>query len=996
MRRILFTIIGLLFISMQLLAQNRTITGKVTDEKGAGIPNASVTVKGNPNIGTTTNSEGNFSLSVPANAQSLLVSSIGLGEKEIALTSSSTYNVTLSTKAQDLQEVVVVAYGQQKKADITGSVSTVKAADVENRPFTSVDKILQGQVAGLQSVAASGAPGANQQIRIRGVSSITAGNEPLWIVDGVAVSSGDASRLTTTANLLSTLNPNDIESITVLKDAASASIYGSRAANGVILVTTKKGRAGKTRFKFDAEVGQSDRAYTNDKYLPLNAAEYIAITREGLQNRGDSPTAIESTLTALGANNGTDFNWYDAIQKKGRQQQYNLSASGGNDRTTFYTSGGYFTQEGAIINTSLDRYNGALRVTNRATDKLNLNVNINGGFVRQRTPLAGGAFGNPILSTLFLLPTRSAYNTDGTYNFSLGGLHNVIALTDMDIRRLKGLSLRGSVAADYKIIDNLVFKTQYGMDFNDLEEDQYNNPFHGDGASSTGRAFSYYTRLSNWTWSNTLSYARDLLSNGDLKGNITVGYEAAEEKNYSSSLQSQNFPPTLLLTWPSVGATPITAAASQVGSTFNSALSLASLNYRDKYIVSGSFRRDASSRFSPTNRYANFWSLGLSWNVDREDFLQSIDAISQLKLRASYGTNGNAGIGNYSYYQLYGYGFNYNQSPGSAPTNVGNPNLTWETNKPLNVGLDFGILKNRLNLSADWYKRKTEDLLLNVELSRTSGFSNQLRNIGSMENTGVEVQLNAQPVLSKSFSWNLNFNFATNKNKITSLPNGADIISGSFILRQGQSINSFYLREYAGVDPANGDPLWYTNGAGSATTNDWSKALRIIPGTSLPKQFGGLTNTFNFMGVTLDAQLVYSFGNLIQDPWAGYYTGAGFGATFNKVRRVLDRWQKPGDVTDVPKYVYGGNKSFQNGSTFYTVEGDYIRLRNLQLGYQLPQSINNKLKISNAFFYVRGTNLWTWVKDDNLPFDPEQGIVSQSNLDVFIPKTITFGVNLGF
>jgi TonB-dependent starch-binding outer membrane protein SusC len=995
MRKLVLLLVGVLLAICQLMAQQRTITGKVTDEKGAPIPGATIAVKGT-NLATVAGPDGNFTISVPQNAKVLVVSSIGLGEKEIALTAVNDYSISLTTKTQDLREVVVVAYGERKRADLTGSVSTVKSADLENKPFTSVDKALQGQVAGLQSVASSGAPGAAQQIRIRGTSSITAGNEPLWVIDGVIVPTGDASRLTTTANLLSTLNPNDIESVSVLKDAASSSIYGARAANGVIIVTTKKGRSGKTKFRFDTELGQSDRAYTNNKYLPLNAAEYFSITREGLVNLGVTQTQIDATLASLGYNNGTDFNWYDAIQQQGRQQQYNISASGGNERTTFYTSGGYFQQHGSTINSSLSRYNGAVRIANKASDKLNFNLNLNGGFVRQRTPLAGGAFGNPVLSTLFLLPSRSAYNTDGSYNLSIGGLHNTIALSDWDIRRLKELSLRGSIAADYQIIKNLVLKTQFGMDYDVLEEDQYNNPFHGDGAASTGRAFSYYTRLSNWTWTNTLNYRRDILRNGDLKGDVTVGYEASQGRNYASSLQSQGFPPTLLLTWPSAGATPITASASLSESAFTSILSLGQLDYKSKYILSGSFRRDGSSRFGENNRYANFWSIGASWNIDKESFLNDLTFISQLKLRASYGTTGNAGIGNYTWRELYGYGFNYNQQPGSAPTNVGNVDLTWELNKPLNIGLDLGVLQNRLNLSFDWYDRKSEELLLDVPLSRTSGFASITKNVGSMQNTGFEFTLSGQPVVTKNFSWNSSLNFAKNKNKILSLPNDEDIPSGSFIIRKGESINSFYLRGYAGVDPANGDPLWYTNETRTATSNVWSTSERWIQGSSLPDIIGGFTNTFTFKGFSVEAHLVYQFGNMVQDPWGGYYVGAGFGATFNKVRRVLDRWQKPGDITDVPKYIYNGNKSFQSGSTFYLSEGDFIRLRNIQLGYDLPSTVLSKLKISNLFFYVRGTNLWTWVKDKNLPFDPEQGVASQQNLDVFIPKTITVGLNLGF
>ncbi len=990
--------LALLLLCGHIMAQTRTVSGKVTDDQGNPIPNSSIVIKGT-NTGTTSDLDGNFSLAVPTTARVLVVSSIGMSEKEVSLTSASTYTVSLSFTKGDLQEVVVVGYGTQKRADLTGVVATVKAADIENQPFTSVDKALQGQVAGLQSVASSGAPGANQAILIRGVSSITASNQPLWVVDGIPINTGDVSRLATTSNLLSTLNPNDIESISVLKDAASQSIYGSRAANGVIVVTTKKGRTGKTRFRFDAEAGQSDIAYWNDKYDPLNEAQYFTIAEEGLLNAGATMAQVNSTLNGLGRGNGIDFPWFDEVIRKGTQQQYNVSADGGNDKTNYYLSAGYFIQEGTVINSKLDRWNGAVRLGHKATDRLTLNFNINGGYVNQRAPLNGGAFGNPVLTSFFLLPSRTAYNPDGTYNLnasSLGGLHNTIALTDIDKRFLREVSLRGNVSAEYKILNNLSFKTSFSGDYNTLEEDQYNNPFHGDGQASNGRAFSYYTRYMNRIWTNTLDYQQNLNREGDISLNAQLGYESQMSKGYFTSLQSQSFPLTLAVSVAGVGATPITASQTYSDYAFISQFATTNLNFFDKYIVSGSYRRDGSSRFGANNRYGNFWSVGASWNIDREGFMENIEFIDQLKLRASYGVNGNAGIGNYDALPLYGYGFNYNQQPGSAPTNVGDSNLTWELNKPFNVGIDVGILRNRVTFSTDYYKRTSEDLLLDVPLSRTSGFNTVTRNVGTMQNEGVEFTVNAIAIQSKSFTWNINANFAHNKNTITSLPNGSDIISGSFIIRQGESIQSFYLRDYAGVDPANGDPLWYLDAEKSATTNNYSPAARIIPGTSLPKYFGSFTNNFNFKGFTLEAQFYYNFGNYVQDTWGGYYVGAGFGATFNKVKRVFDRWQQPGDKTDIPRYINNGNKSFQSASTFYLSKGDFIRLRNIQLGYQVPKDFLSRAGLSSAFIYVRGTNLYTWVKDDNLPFDPEQGTASQTNLNVFIPKTMTVGLNLGF
>jgi TonB-linked SusC/RagA family outer membrane protein len=484
------------------------------------------------------------------------------------------------------------------------------------------------------------------------------------------------------------------------------------------------------------------------------------------------------------------------------------------------------------------------------------------------------------------------------------------------------------------------------------------------------------------------------LRNGDLYFDGQVGYESQLSKNYFTTLQARGFStsPTLYLQYPSSGATPSTTTGAISDYSFASAFASGNVNYKNRYIVSGSFRRDGSSRFGSNNRYGNFWSVGGSWNVDNESFIQDVQWISQLKLRASYGVNGNAGIGNYDWFPSYGFSVTYNSAPGSAPANVGNLDLTWELNKPLNIGLDLGLFHDRLSISTDWYKRKSEDLLLSVPLSRTSGFSSQSRNIGSMENTGIELTINAVPVQTKDFSWTVNFNYARNKNKVISIPSP---IIGTFLIQNGYDVQTFYSRVYAGVDPANGDPLWYTDSTRKSTTNQYSPAQRVPYGSASPKYFGAITNTLRYKGLTLEAQFNYQAGNLIQDTWASYYLGAGFNAGFNKILRVMDRWQKPGDVTDIPKYIENGNKSFQSFSTFYLAKGDFIRLRNIQLGYEFPKSLLAKLNISSASFYVRGTNVWTWVKDKNLGWDPEQGVASQTNLDVYIPKTMTIGINLG-
>lgn len=1003
-------------IAFAAMAQTtKTITGKVTDQKnGTPLAGVSVYVKGTQ-TGTTTSTDGSFTLSVPSNAKVLVFSFIGYGNIEQSIGNSSEVNARLTQgEGKNLDEVVVVAYGTQKKAELTGSIATVKGTDIENQPFTSVDKALQGQVAGLQSVSTTGAPGGNQIIRIRGISSISASNAPLWVIDGIPVLANGLARNTTSSNILSTLNPNDIESVTVLKDAASASIYGSRAANGVILITTKKGKAGKTKFRFDAEYGQTDVAFQNEKYRPLTGDEYLMISREGLKNAGYSQAVIDNQINNVwGGSTNANFDWLDAVTRRGTQSQYNLSASGGDNKTTFYVSGGYFKQDGTTIVTDFERINGKVAVTNKPTDKLSFGVSIEGGSVRQHTPLQSGNFGNPVLNAYFTLPTFSPYKADGTPNiltreFPTTGTYgfNTIALADMDNRYLKQFSLRGNANAEYAILNNLKIKTSFGADLSNLEEEQYNNPFYGDGAViragsptfgpnvqydvTTGRSFSLYTRYINWVWTNTINWRQNILADRDFYFNLQLGYESNQNKGYFSTLGSRGFAPTLDLQWPASGATPSSASSSISDYSFVSQFSTLDLNYEDRYVLSGSFRRDGSSRFGPNNKYGNFWSVGATWNADKEAFMENISFISQLKLRGSYGVNGNAGIGNYDWFPSYSYGISFNGGPGSAPGGVGNLDLTWELNKPLNIGIDLGFFNNRLALTADWYTRKSEDLLLSVPLSRTSGFNSQTRNVGALKNTGIELTLMGTPVQTKDFTWNINFNFAKNKNEVTSLPAPVGNIT------VGSDISTIYTRIYAGVDPANGKPRWYSDSALTQFTSNWNSAVRLPYGSTAPKYFGGFTNTFNYKGFTLEAQFNYSFGNLITDSWGGYYLASGYGPAFNKIARVLDRWQKPGDVTDIPQYIYGGNSLFENGSSFWYAKGDYIRLRNLQVGYQLPKGITSRIGMSSAFFYVRGTNLWTWIGDKNLGYDPEQGIGGATDLTVFTPRTVTLGINLGF
>lgn len=986
-------------IAFTVTAQTKTITGKVTDQKNSPLVGVSISVKGT-DLGTTTSTDGSFSITLPSNAKTLVFSFLGYGDVERSIENASTLNVKLTEgEGTKLDEVVVVAYGSQQKREVTGSATVVKSKEVTNIPRSSVDQMLQGKVAGLQSVSPTGQPGGAQQIRIRGIGSITAGAAPLWVIDGVPVNTGDFSRNTTTTNALAGINSNDIESVTVLKDASAASIYGSRAANGVILITTKKGKAGKAKIRIDTEFGQTALANYPDNGKVLNAKQWLDLTREGLVNVGASQTQIDNIMNGYGVNSGVDTDWLDLVTRQGDQQQLNVSASGGNERTTYYLSLGYFKQTAPIIGSDFKRYSGTLNVNNKLSERFNIGTNLTISTVSQLTPSGGGAFANPIDAVYFLRPTQNPYNSDGTLNISRIGNTNFPAdfnplyLAENDKKAMNNLKILGNISAEYKILDNLKFTSRYGVDYFNLVEDVYNNPFHGDGRTANGRTLFGYTKVFNWVFTNQLNYRQSFLSD-DLSLDLLLGYEAQESMEKQIDARKDGFPPTLELNAPTVAATPAIFTGTGADYAFESVLSSMTLNYKNRYVLTGSFRRDGSSRFGINNRYGNFWSVGLAWNLDQEEFMRNVGFISAAKIRGSYGVNGNGDLANYGWRPLYSYGFNYNGQPGGTFNQIGNIDLTWELNKPLDIGFDVSMFNSKLNLTVDYYVRKTSDLLLNRPLPPSIGFAATLQNVGAMENRGIEVTVDATPVRTKNFTWNVGFNFSNNKNKIVTLP-GGEFPDGSFYRKEGVDFQSWYVRQWAGVDAQTGDPQWYVDATKQTKTKVYTEAQRIIFASASPKYFGSLNNTLTFKGFSLDFQFYYNFGNYVRDQWAGSLLDGQLPSA-NKYAINLTRWQKPGDITDVPKYLYNVQNSSSSFSTRVLYKGDFIRLRNITFAYKFPQTLLNRVGFTSAQFYVRGFNFFTKTYDDRLTFDPEIGVQSLANLTIPMSKTVTVGLNFEF
>jgi len=1012
MRRFTMLVLCLLAL-LPAFAQNRTVTGKVTDEKGTPVANASVVVKGTT-TGTNTDNDGNFSISVASAAKTLVISSLNFSPQEISITNKNAVSVSLKAANSNLDEVVVIAYGTQSRVRTTGASAKIGGDQLKSLPQTSVDAMLQGKAAGLQSVAASGQPGALTQIRIRGIGSISASSAPLFIVDGIPVQTGDGSQILTTSNLLAGLNADDIEDLTVLKDAAATSIYGSRAANGVILITTKSGKAGKAKFNFSTEIGKNDIAYFPDVSVPLDKEQFRALTTEGITNAGGTQADINAILAQYGYNSTANYNWLDLVRRNGAQQQVNLSVSGGTSNSTYYLSGGYFKQESPVINSDFRRYSVSLKGTLKASEKLSFSASALVSSFKQTGESEGSNFRNPIIDALGLRPTQEAYKANGTPEWDrliFEQLYNPLAIEYYDDKTNNTSKLLGNVDMAWKIVPALTFKARYGVDYSNIEETQYQNPFMGDARPPTnGSFFATYRRIFNYVLSETFEYNKRFFDS-KLDVNVLVGHE--NQKTYNTNIVSggTGVPLTTSLRYPSVSVPTSATPIAQTDNSIESYLSRALLTWENRFNLSLSFRRDGSSRFAEGNRWGSFWSVGGSWNIDRERFFSGVKMFNYLKLRASYGTSGNNTFGDYAARPTYTFSNTtlaanglaasgtYNGQPASAPANVGNPTLTWEKNRSLDVGIEGGLWSNRITFDFGYYQRETYDLLLNDPLSQTTGFQTFGNNIGSMRNKGFELTMNFVPVQTKDWRWDIGFNAAWNQNEVLTLSgNGADIIRGASlqISRIGSDFQSYYTRMWAGVDPANGNPLWYLDDTKGATSSDITKAGRGIIGSASPKGFGGANTTVRYKNFSLSANFYYQYGNLLFDQWGFLYTSDGTQPNLNKNQKELRRWQKPGDATDIPKYIYGNTNSSNGASSRYFYQGDFIRLRSLMVAYDLPGNLLKKWNLTGLSFYVRGNNIWTKTFDSQITIDPEQPINGVANNQFFIPKSYTVGLNLQF
>jgi len=979
----------MLFYATTLSAQDRVVTGKVTgSDDGLPIPTVSVFLKGTNN-GIPTDLEGNYRLTIPSTGGILVFRYLGYITQEVEIGDKSIINVVLVPDTKFLGDVVVTGYGEYEKKKFSGSAAQVSAEAVKDIPMSNFEQMLQGQAAGLLVQSSSGQPGSAAAITIRGVNSISSGITPLFVVDGVPVSAAQ----------FASMNPNDFESTNVLKDASATAMYGSRGANGVVVITTKKGKPGQPSFTYSYQYGWNQQL-TRDDFLPvMNGRQKVDFE---LLTGGSGLSGLSSE--ELDRLRNIDTDWVQEIFRVGKLQSHEITASGGNENTTFYISGNYFTQEGHVVNTGLDRYTLRANVKNQS-GKFDFGTNFSLGYTEQQTTQEGNAFiGSPLNAIYWANPYETPYDDEGNYTAIRTTQPNPVQellenpTTNNTVRVVANVNM----GYDLAFMPGLSARTNWGVDFRDAEGRTFIQPDTYSGQQSTGNQGSLSrgnSRTASFVGTTSLNYER--VFDNDHELNIGL-YQEMNFTDFSSfnftgfgivgRLQNEN---SITAGTNSNGYIP-TVGGNGVQSSLASFFMLADYGIDDKYFFNASIRRDGSSKFGENNKFATFYSLGGSWIVSDEDFLANSSFIESLKLRASFGTAGNQNIGDFGFIALVNTftGNPYDGLPGKTLANVPNPNLKWESKQSFNVGVDFEVLSSKITGSIDYFVDDTKDLLMNTQLSRTTGFASQPQNVGQIRNSGVELSIKTTNFRTADFSWETSANFSYIKNEVVKLADGNDIISGTTILREGESIFSSYVVPYVGVNPANGDAL-YLDIDGNIT-NQYDPDDRRVGKPRQAPYFGGFTNTFRYKGLTLSAFFNWVYGNEVYNNEATNIENPTYFVD-GMAASLLNAWQTPGQVTDVPRIqtVNGlTTNPYQSGTTRYIEDGSYLRLRNVSLSYNIPTDVVQTWGMQNVRVYVQGQNLWTATKFTGT--DPETATGTFIGAVYPALRTYTVGINVGF
>jgi TonB-dependent starch-binding outer membrane protein SusC len=1006
--------LALLLLGAQEALAQRTITGKVlSGEDNSPLPGVNVLIKGTT-VGTATDADGIYKLSLPAGSNVLVFSSIGFLTQEVDVGNRSVVDLTLATDAKTITEVVVVGYGEQDRRTVTSSIASVSAKELKDMPVPSADQLLQGRASGVQIGAQSGTPGGGMFVRVRGTTSITANNDPLYIVDGVFMNNSNLSNTGLggqVTNPIADLNPADIESMEVLKDANATAIYGARGANGVVIITTKRG---KLNSGTKVNLGYY-KAFSSAWRLPevVDGPTFGLLQNEARVNtNADRARQGLAPLTPLVPYPNPEqlptfnrFTGENGIFQTAPTDNVDLNVTGGNEKTTFYVGGSLFRQEAIVKPSIFQRASARINIDHNISKKFKFGISST--FARTNRNLGQNDNNiNGVLGAAVFIPTIAPiFNDDGTYardpRFSLFE-NSVAGFREVNFNAV-GTRVIGNAYAEYHIIDGLTFKTSWSLDLNDFYENNYfSTQLNAGQSGGQGRATSDLSRDITWINEQTLNFNKTF---GDHSLNALIGNTLQENKFERTSITGNNFPNNSFRR--------IASSAIQSGSSTGTMNGLTSFfgrvgyGYKGKYLIDASARSDASSRFGANRRRGFFPSVGVAWRVGEEAFLDQAEWISELKLRASYGITGNQnGIGDFASRGLWGGGIgavginnnaNYLGQPGVAPSQLANPELSWETTRQWNIGADFGIMEGRFVFDFNIYNKYTTGLLLDVPVPRTTGFESITQNFGEMSNRGLEFSVNSTNISTSNFRWTTTFNIARNVNKIERMP--APIVQYTrelTRLEQGVPMYSFWLWNQTGVNPQTGDAVYEdVNNDGNITVAD-----RKIVGNNWPDFFGGMNNTVTYKGFDFNMFINFEYGADLLNWNRFFMEHGGTRGNFGFYPYQLNRWTTPGQVTDVPRLTAVGN-NYNLFTNRALEDGSFIRLRSVTLGYTLPRDLLQKIYISNLRVYVMATNLLTITNYTGL--DPEVNSAGDNALvrgvDLMTmpqPRTFQFGVNVSF
>lgn len=975
MKRKIFLLISLFSVLAYGHAQEATIKGVVRDEQGQTLPGVSVKVKGTAQ-GVATDVNGAYT--IQTTPESILVFSfIGYAPIEIQVNDRQAIDVQFAPSDNLLDEVVVMGYGTQRRGDITGSVATVSQKEFDNRPNTQFGSIIQGKMAGVQVLSTSGKPSAGLDIRIRGTSSIAASSSPLYVVDGVPTTDTRS------------INPSDIESISVLKDASSSAIYGAQGANGVVLITTKKGQLGEPVFQLDVYNGFSQPWRT---LRVLNGEQY------------------RDLMTELGQNTNwglytANTDWQNEVFQNGTSQNYQLSVSGKTDKTSYFIGGGYVNQVGSVRSSEMGRYNFRVNLEQELKSWLRVGTNIAYTQYQDVDVNDNQAVnqGGVILGMLSTPPVIGTYNEDGTFTSNpFQDWENPIAFTDGTDRGYKNRRLIGNFFTDATLLEGLTFRTNFGLDVNSAIYDYFLDPFRTSyGRATSGIGINNTDMNQYYIWDNTLNYKTVI---GEHRIDALAGTVIQKNTWENSGVETRGFASSGITT-PNAGSILQNATASKSEKANASFISRVNYSFMDKYLLTVNFRADGSSNFGLDNKWGYFPSLSAGWRLSNESFINDLGVFSDLKLRVGWGLVGNDNVGTYAYLGRVGTGANYPIGgiglPGSYPSTIQNDALKWEATEQTNVALDFGFFDNRLLINAEAYYKKTSDLLQYVLVPRTTGFDTGLQNVGSLGNKGLEFQVSSINTKGE-LQWSTDANISFNRNKVLEVV-GGELFSGNItgrgeisLSREGMPLGMFYGYVAGGVDPATGD--MYYQSANGETTFTPVATDRVFIGDPNPDFVYGLTNNFSYKGIGLNIFLQGVYGNDVFN--ATRVDTEGMIDPKNQTIAVLDRWREVGDVTDIPRARYA-NINNSLASTRFVEDGSFLRLRAVTMSYSFPQDVLSRIKIRNLRVYATAENLFTITNYSG--FDPEVNAFEGSNTAQGIDygtypqaRNLIFGLNMSF